>query len=511
MARLTGKIAIVTGRRLGHRRRLGQAVRRRGRAGAGGRPAGIGDRAGACRQQRHRRLRLRHHRRRCAEEDRGGGARQVRRHRHPVQQCRRQRPRLRRGDDRRAVGPRQRRQCAGHVPPLPRGHPGAEGAGQGEGPGAHRQHRLGDGLRHRLRARRLLRLQGRRRRADAHAGARARQVQHHRQLCLPRRHLHRHDAHQLRQSRDPRGVGEEGGLAPARASRSILPAARFCWRPTRPTSSPATSWWSMAASPCVPEYPPWPTSIPSPPSYSEARDKFLAAARVAGATTYRYDNPTKGPKGEALSTDVARLGPDDASQVVVTISSTHGVEGYCGSGFQVDWLASVGAAGLPKDTAAVFVHAINPYGFAWTRRVTEEGNDLNRNYVDHSKPYPVNEGYLEIADFLVPADLGQATHRRRRRQARRLSQEGGRRRLFPRGVRRPVQPSRRHVLRRRRAGLVEPHPACHHRPLPEGPPATSPSSTSIPASAPMATASRSPTTTSTRRRRAGCAPSGASW
>jgi Protein of unknown function (DUF2817) len=139
--------------------------------------------------------------------------------------------------------------------------------------------------------------------------------------------------------------------------------------------------------------------------YSEARDKFLAAARVAGATTWRYDNPSKGPKGEALSTDVARLGSDDASKVVVTISSTHGVEGYCGSGFQVDWLVSVGAAGLPRDTAAVFIHAINPYGFAWTRRVTEEGNDLNRNYVDHKKPYPVNEGYLEIAGDLVPADF----------------------------------------------------------------------------------------------------------
>jgi len=143
-------------------------------------------------------------------------------------------------------------------------------------------------------------------------------------------------------------------------------------------------------------------------SYSEARDKFLAAARIAGATTYRYDNPTKGPGGEALSTDIARLGPDDASKLVVTISSTHGVEGYCGSGFQVDWLAHVGMAGLPAGTAALFVHAINPYGFAWTRRVTEEGNDLNRNYVDHGKPYPVNEGYLEIADDLVPADVSEA-------------------------------------------------------------------------------------------------------
>jgi hypothetical protein len=73
--------------------------------------------------------------------------------------------------------------------------------------------------------------------------------------------------------------------------------------------------------------------------YSEAREKFLAAARLTDAQTFRYDNPTKGPKGEALSTDVAWVGPADASKVMVTISSTHGVEGYCGSGFQVDWLA----------------------------------------------------------------------------------------------------------------------------------------------------------------------------
>ena len=140
--------------------------------------------------------------------------------------------------------------------------------------------------------------------------------------------------------------------------------------------------------------------------YSEARDKFLAAAKLAGAATHRYDNPTKGPKGEALSTDVEWLGPADASKVVVAISSTHGVEGFCGSGVQVDWLAHVGAAGLPAATAACVVHAINPYGFAWLRRVTEEGNDLNRNYVDHSKPYPVNKGYLEIAGWLIPVDFG---------------------------------------------------------------------------------------------------------
>src|SRR5262249_42544190 len=85
--------------------------------------------------------------------------------------------------------------------------------------------------------------------------------------------------------------------------------------------------------------------------YSGARETCLAAARIAGATRARYDTPTKGPGGEALSTDVAWLGPDDAAKVVVTISSTHGVEGFCGSGFQVDWLARKGVAALPRGTA----------------------------------------------------------------------------------------------------------------------------------------------------------------
>ena len=76
--------------------------------------------------------------------------------------------------------------------------------------------------------------------------------------------------------------------------------------------------------------------------YSEARDKFLAAARVAGAVTYRSDNPAKGPRVKSLSTDVAWLGPDDAARVSRDDSWTHGAEGFCGSGFQVDWLARAG-------------------------------------------------------------------------------------------------------------------------------------------------------------------------
>ena len=52
---------------------------------------------------------------------------------------------------------------------------------------------------------------------------------------------------------------------------------------------------------------------------------------------------------------------------------------------------------------------INPYGFAWTRRVTEDNVDLNRNFVDHDKPYPRNDGYLAIADAVLPQEWSEAS------------------------------------------------------------------------------------------------------
>jgi hypothetical protein len=48
------------------------------------------------------------------------------------------------------------------------------------------------------------------------------------------------------------------------------------------------------------------------------------------------------------------------------------------------------------------VHAINPYGFAWLRRVTEENVDLNRNWIDFAGPAPQNDGYDQLAEAIVP-------------------------------------------------------------------------------------------------------------
>jgi hypothetical protein len=139
--------------------------------------------------------------------------------------------------------------------------------------------------------------------------------------------------------------------------------------------------------------------------YSEARAKFLAAVRLLGGRHRSYPNPRRGPAGEELATDTAWFGPAQAPKVVVLVSATHGVEGFCGSGAQIDWLLGPGLAEFGRDTALLVVHAINPHGFAWLRRVTEEGCDLNRNFIDFTAPLPANPGYDELADALLPAQL----------------------------------------------------------------------------------------------------------
>jgi hypothetical protein len=139
--------------------------------------------------------------------------------------------------------------------------------------------------------------------------------------------------------------------------------------------------------------------------YKEARSRFAEACAEAGAEVHSYANPHRGPSGEALFCDAAWLGPASAQAVLVLIAGTHGVEGYCGSAAAIDWLAGDGRVALPDDTAVLIIHALNPFGFAWLRRVTEEGVDLNRNCIDFAGSLPENPGYDELAEALAPQAL----------------------------------------------------------------------------------------------------------
>lgn len=143
--------------------------------------------------------------------------------------------------------------------------------------------------------------------------------------------------------------------------------------------------------------------------YAEARERFIGASTTASAAMSSYHCPSSGPDGEVLTTDVAWIGDPNAERVLVTISATHGAEGFCGSGVQIGWLDSGLYKEMPEGVALLQIHAINPHGFAWLRRVTEDNIDLNRNFVDHQAPYPENPAYDELAEIICPATWDDAT------------------------------------------------------------------------------------------------------
>ena len=144
-------------------------------------------------------------------------------------------------------------------------------------------------------------------------------------------------------------------------------------------------------------------------TYPEARAKFLEAVKLGGARLLSsHTNPAKGPQGEDCITDVAWIGPEDASKLLILVSGTHGAEGYAGSGCHVAWLREGWfARTAPRDTAVMLIHAMNPHGFAWGRRVNEDNIDLNRNFVDHTKPHPANPDYVALAKHIDPTEWAE--------------------------------------------------------------------------------------------------------
>ena len=153
----------------------------------------------------------------------------------------------------------------------------------------------------------------------------------------------------------------------------------------------------------------WPMRDPSlafASTYSEARAKFVEAARTRGRGVESEElTGIRGAQGEARATDAARVGRDDAPALVVLTSAMHGVEGFCGSGCQVAWLADDACveAASRADIAVLLVHAVNPWGFSRLSRTNEDNVDLNRNFRDFTRPAPPNPAYAAVHDAVVPA------------------------------------------------------------------------------------------------------------
>ena len=88
-------------------------------------------------------------------------------------------------------------------------------------------------------------------------------------------------------------------------------------------------------------------------------------------------------------------------KLLILNSGLHGIEGYTGSAIQIMFMEQILAESDLDNIGVLFIHGLNPYGFKYHRRVTENNVDLNRNCVVDLEMYSSkNDGYKKLSPML---------------------------------------------------------------------------------------------------------------
>lgn len=148
-----------------------------------------------------------------------------------------------------------------------------------------------------------------------------------------------------------------------------------------------------------------------PSSYLDSCDRWQLAIGVLQYPLRKkeFKHPLVPLDRTELLTQTGWIGPKDAEQVLVLISATHGVEGFAGSGVQVDLFRrlSSGQVELPDNLAVLAIHGLNPWGFHFLHRCDHEGIDVNRNFIQFGEEVVENAGYERLMPLLDTADARQ--------------------------------------------------------------------------------------------------------
>lgn len=161
------------------------------------------------------------------------------------------------------------------------------------------------------------------------------------------------------------------------------------------------------------------------PDYATARRRLIGACAARGLTVESHRHPLRGPDGGPIALDLVHIGPARAEKRLALLAGTHGVEGYFGAAVCLGLIADGHLDHLPPDLAVVVLHGLNPWGFAWSRRVTEDNVDLNRNWIDFASGRPDHPGYEQIADALLPESLEPASLAAADAELRRFARSNG--------------------------------------------------------------------------------------
>jgi Protein of unknown function (DUF2817) len=140
--------------------------------------------------------------------------------------------------------------------------------------------------------------------------------------------------------------------------------------------------------------------------YDEARRRFRRAAeRIKWSPGSQRVPEGSDESPTPLSIDWAAHGPDNPDRTLIISSGLHGVEGFFGSAVQLAALQTIFSdrAASPRGLRVVFVHALNPYGFANRRRVDERNIDPNRNFkLPHEAYAGCSDHYRRLNHWLNP-------------------------------------------------------------------------------------------------------------
>lgn len=140
-------------------------------------------------------------------------------------------------------------------------------------------------------------------------------------------------------------------------------------------------------------------------SYEECRKAFLDQV---GQLCDLYEDiqvssiGVKSNKDNDLTIDYCYVpAQKKTKRLFVLTSGLHGIEGYAGSSVQQMFLNEIVGSMNLDELGLLIVHGINPYGFKFNRRVTENNIDLNRNCKADDRLYEIkNEGYTYLNPWL---------------------------------------------------------------------------------------------------------------
>lgn len=141
-----------------------------------------------------------------------------------------------------------------------------------------------------------------------------------------------------------------------------------------------------------------------PPSYEESRARFLRdveLVRAKWASSRIERHPLK--DFPDLSIDWLWAEPQHKDTLIIVSTGEHGIEGYVGSAMLKIFMDEFAPRIDVQRTGLLLVHAINPWGMKYNRKVNENGVDLNRNFSSDAVFDPASNPYfLKMRSWMAP-------------------------------------------------------------------------------------------------------------